>query len=137
VVKDEFGNTEGIVTQEDILEELVGEIRDEFDSEELETIRPSGDNAHQAMGRLHVVDFNRQTGWDVPAGRGETLAGLIFNVLGRAPRKGDVAHVAGYDLGVIDVSGTRITRVLVRKRADSTGEEPDPETRPPRASARS
>lgn len=137
VVKDEFGNTEGIVTQEDILEELVGEIRDEFDSEELETIRPSGDNAHQAMGRLHVVDFNRQTGWDVPAGRGETLAGLIFNVLGRAPRKGDVAHVAGYDLGVIDVSGTRITRVLVRKRAGSTGEEPDPETGPPRGSARS
>jgi putative hemolysin len=119
VVKDEFGNTEGIVTQEDILEELVGEIRDEFDSEELETIRPSGDNAYQAMGRLHVVDFNRRTGWDVPAERGETLAGLTFNVLARAPRKGDVAHVAGYDLAVIDVSGTRITRVLVRKRPAS------------------
>jgi putative hemolysin len=129
VVKDEFGNTEGIVTQEDILEELVGEvtqedileelvgeIRDEFDSEELETIRPSGENAYQAMGRLHIMDFNRRTGWEVPAERGETLAGLTFNILARAPRKGDIAHVAGYDLAVIDVSGTRITRVLVRKR---------------------
>jgi CBS domain containing-hemolysin-like protein len=133
VVKDEFGNTEGIVTQEDILEELVGEIRDEFDSEELETIRPSGENANQAMGRLHVVDFNRRTGWEVPAERGETLAGLTFNVLGRAPRKGDVAHVAGYDLGVIDVSGTRITRVLVRKRPAPAPEEPSTDTWSPEA----
>ncbi len=124
VVKDEFGNTEGIVTQEDILEELVGEIRDEFDSEELETIRPTGDNAFQAMGRLHVVDFNRQTGWEVPAERGETLAGLVFSVLGRAPRKGDIAHVAGYDLGVIDVSGTRITRVQVRQRPGPGADDP-------------
>jgi CBS domain containing-hemolysin-like protein len=131
VVKDEFGNTEGIVTQEDILEELVGEIRDEFDSEELETIRPSGENAYQAMGRLHVVDFNRQTGWEVPAERGETLAGLTFNILARAPRKGDIAHVAGYDLGVIDVSGTRITRVLVRKRPPPAPEEPGADTRSP------
>jgi putative hemolysin len=120
VVKDDFGNTEGIVTQEDILEELVGEIRDEFDSEELETIRASGENAYQAMGRLHVVDFNRRTGWEVPAERGETLAGLAFHVLARAPRKGDIATVAGYELGVIDVSGTRISRVLVRKRPESS-----------------
>ena len=126
VVKDEFGNTEGIVTQEDILEELVGEIRDEFDSEELETIRPSGESGYQAMGRLHVMDFNRRTGWNVPAERGETLAGLAFNILARAPRKGDVAHTAGYDIGVIDLSGTRITRVLVRKRPES--EEGDAES---------
>jgi putative hemolysin len=119
VVKDEFGNTMGLVTQEDILEELVGEIRDEFDSEELETIRPSGDNAFQAMGRLHVLDFNRRTGWEVPAERGETLAGLTFNALGRAPRKGDIVEVGAYDLSVIDVSGTRITSILVRKRPES------------------
>ncbi len=123
VVKDEFGNTEGLVTQEDILEELVGEIRDEFDSEELKTIRPAGEGAYQAMGRLHVMDFNRQTGWQVPAERGETLAGLTFNVLARAPRKGDVAQVAGYDIGVLDVSGTRITRVLVRKRSAPKSEQ--------------
>jgi len=131
VVKDEFGNTEGIVTQEDILEEFVGEIRDEFDSEELETIRPSGENAYQAMGRLHVVDFNRRTGWEVPAERGDTLAGLTFNILVRAPRKGDVAHVAGYDIGVIDVSGTRITRVLVRKRPAPAQEKQGADTRRP------
>lgn len=129
VVKDEFGNTEGIVTQEDILEELVGEIRDEFDSEELETIRPSGENGYQAMGRLHVMDFNRRTGWKVPAERGETLAGLTFNVLARAPRKGDIAHVEGYDIGVIDVSGTRITRVLIRKRPEPAEGEAHADTR--------
>ncbi len=118
IVKDQFGNTSGIVTQEDILEELVGEIRDEFDSEELDTIQPNGEHAFQAMGRLHVVDFNRRTGWEVPSERGDTLAGLIFGVLGRAPRKGDIAHVEGYDLGVLAISGTRITHVVVRKRED-------------------
>ncbi|HEY5657305.1 MAG TPA: transporter associated domain-containing protein, partial [Myxococcota bacterium] len=129
VVKDEFGNTEGIVTQEDILEELVGEIRDEFDSEELETIRPAGPNAYQAMGRLHVMDFNRQTGWEIPAERGETLAGLTFNVLARPPRKGDVAPVKGYELVVTDVSGTRITRVLLRKHPAPAADEPEAASR--------
>ncbi len=123
VVKDEFGNTEGLLTQEDILEELVGEIRDEFDSEELETIRSAGPNAYQAMGRLHVMDFNRQTGWEVPAERGETLAGLAFNVLARPPRKGDVAQVEGYELVVTDVSGTRITRVLLRRQTAPQAED--------------
>lgn len=128
IVKDEFGDTEGIVTQEDILEELVGEIRDEFDSEELETIQYSGDDARLVIGRLHVLDFNRGTGWAVPSERGETLAGLTFNTLARAPRKGDVAEVEGYDLTVVDVSGTRITRVLVRKHPEASpardGEDP-------------
>jgi len=64
----------------------------------------------------------------VSAERGETLAGLTFNVLARAPRKGDIAHVAGYDIGVIDVSGTRITRVLVRKRSGSADGEADTDT---------
>jgi CBS domain containing-hemolysin-like protein len=81
------------------------------------------------MGRLHVMDFNRRTGWNVPAERGETLAGLTFNVLARAPRKGDIAHVAGYDIGVIDVSGTRITRVLIRKRPEPAEGEADADTR--------
>jgi putative hemolysin len=123
VVKDDFGNTEGILTQEDILEELVGEIRDEFDSEEFETIQSAGENAYQAMGRLHVLDFNRRTGWKIPSERGDTLAGLTFNLLARAPRKGDVAQVGGYEFTVIDLSGTRITRVLVRKGADAPESE--------------
>ncbi len=89
IVKDEFGVTEGLVTQEDILEEIVGEIRDEFDRDELLTIRPLPDGSHQVLGRVKVLDFNRETGWQVPAERCDTLSGLHLTLLGRAPRTGD------------------------------------------------
>ncbi len=123
VVKDEFGVTEGLVTQEDILEEIVGEIRDEFDQDELLTIRELHDGTYQALGRVKVLDFNRQTGSDVPSEPGDTLSGLIFNELGRAPREGDIVRVPGYEIGVADVSGTRITRVRV-KPCPHSKEEP-------------
>jgi CBS domain containing-hemolysin-like protein len=69
IVKDEFGVTLGIVTQEDILEELVGEIRDEFDRDELLTIRQIAPGRYEALGRVTVRDFNRQTGWKAPRNR--------------------------------------------------------------------
>ena len=118
VVKDEFGVTLGLVTQEDILEEIVGEIRDEFDREELLTIRELPDGGFQALGRLKVADFNRETDWDVPAQRGDTLAGLVWNALGHPPRKGDGVNVPGYEFTVADTSGTRITQVRVRRCTD-------------------
>ncbi len=116
VVKDAFGVTLGLVTQEDILEEIVGEIRDEFDREELLTIRTLSDGSHQALGRIKVLDFNRETGWDVPAERGDTLSGLVFNELGRAPRKGDRVCVSDYEITVVDISGARITELRIARR---------------------
>lgn len=116
VVKDEFGVTKGLVTQEDILEEIVGEIRDEFDSEELYTIRELRDGSYEVLGRVSVLDFNRESGWSVPAERGDTIGGLIFNTLERAPRKGEVISLAGYDLICVDVSGSRIARVRIVAR---------------------
>ncbi|MCA9502684.1 MAG: HlyC/CorC family transporter [Spirochaetaceae bacterium] len=113
LVKDEFGVTQGLVTQEDILEEIVGEIRDEFDSEELLTIRKLRDGSYEALGRIKVLDFNRETGWQVPAEKGDTIGGLIFNTLERAPRKGERVGVPGYRLECTDVSGSRIVRVRV------------------------
>jgi CBS domain containing-hemolysin-like protein len=113
LVKDEFGVTQGLVTQEDILEEIVGEIRDEFDSEELLTIRKLRDGTYEVLGRIKVLDFNRETGWQVPAEKGDTIGGLCFNTLERAPRKDECVSVPGYRLECVDVSGSRITRVRV------------------------
>jgi CBS domain containing-hemolysin-like protein len=123
VVKDEFDVTLGLVTQEDVLEELVGEIRDEFDQEELLTIRRLTDGSYRSLGRIKVLDFNRQTGWDVPAESGDTLSGLVFNSLGRSPQRGDVVGVQGYELAVADLSGTRVTEVRVVKRPEETTDE--------------
>jgi putative hemolysin len=126
LVKDEFGVTLGLVTQEDILEEIVGEIRDEFDFEELLTIRKLDEDSYEVLGRVSVLDFNRETNWRVTAEKGDTLAGLFFNTLGRSPRRGEAVKVAGYELVCADVSGSRITRLrVIQKPEELAGETAD------------
>jgi putative hemolysin len=119
MVKDEFGVTLGIVTQEDILEELVGEIRDEFDRDELLTIQQVAAGRYQALGRVKVRDFNRQTGWKVMAESADTLAGLVFNTLGRAPRRGESIHLPGYQIVVTELSRNRVSHVQVIERPET------------------
>jgi len=125
IVKDEFGVTLGSVTQEDILEELVGEIRDEFDRDELLTIREVAPGRYQALGRVSVRDFNRQTGWKVPAETSDTLAGLVFNTLGRPPRRGESIHVPGFEIVVADLSRNRVTQVQVIAKPASAAMDDD------------
>ena len=115
IVKDEFGVTQGLVTQEDILEEIVGEIRDEFDREELSAVQKTGSGDYVAVARIHVSDFNKQSGWSVEAERGDTLSGLVYNTLGRAPQKGDVVDLPEYQITVLDMSGPRIKRVRISR----------------------
>ncbi len=71
------------------------------------------DGSYEVLGRVSVLDFNRETGWQVPAEKGDTIGGLIFNTLERAPRKGEQVSVTGYRLECTDVSGSRITRVRI------------------------
>jgi len=126
IVKDEHGVTQGLVTTEDILEELVGEIRDEHDREELQSIRSAGEGTYEALGRVKVLDFNRETSWEITAEPGDTLSGLVFNEIGRAPQRGDRVSIQGYEIAVAEVSGMRIARVRVRRQQDSE-EVPPPE----------
>jgi len=114
IVKDEHGITQGLVTAEDILEELVGEIRDEHDREELQSIQAQGGD-YEALGRVKVLDFCRATGWEILAEKGDTLSGLVFNRLGKPPRRGDKVELDGHEVEVLEVSGTRIARVRVRQ----------------------
>ncbi len=118
IVQDEFGVTQGLVTQEDILEELVGEIRDEFDRHELESIRHVADGRYQALARIKVTDFNRETGEQIETDQGDTLAGIVFNSLGRVPRRGESAHIPGYEIVVTDLTRNRVNQVQVLKRDD-------------------
>jgi CBS domain containing-hemolysin-like protein len=124
VVKSDAGLTQGIVTQEDILEEIVGEIRDEFDQEELRAIQHVSDDEYESLGRVKALDFNRQTRWEIPSQPGDSLSGVVFNALGRAPVRGDVVRLPGYEIRVEDVSGTRTARVRLRKLEDpESGQE--------------
>ncbi|MCB1197026.1 MAG: HlyC/CorC family transporter [Deltaproteobacteria bacterium] len=117
IVKDEFGITQGLLTQEDILEEIVGEIRDEFDKDELQSIQQISEHTYMVLGRIPVHDFNRQTGWNIETEKGDTFSGLVFNSLGHQPRLGDKVSLGEYELSVSDLSGSRITHVHVVKLA--------------------
>jgi CBS domain containing-hemolysin-like protein len=118
-VKDEFGVTEGLVTMEDVIEELVSEIRDEFDREELSAIQERDDGSFDVLGRVKVLDFNRDTGLAVPGEPGDTLGGIAFNALGRPPRQGESVSIGGYELKVMDASGSRVALVRVTPRPES------------------
>lgn len=129
IVADEYGRTLGLVALEDVLEQLVGEIDDEFD---LPDARISYTETGELLvnGSLSLDDLAEQTAHDLPRHRSRTVAGLLFNLLGRRAGPGDVVDLAGTALRVEAVDGNRITRVRItpntRDRAGGTTSAPDP-----------
>jgi putative hemolysin len=112
VVVDEYGGTAGIVTLEDLIEELVGDIRDEYDLGEDEAKQlPGGDM--EVDGLLNLDDFADATGAELPDGPYETVAGAIMATLGRLPRNADAIELDGIRLKVAKMDGRRIARVRV------------------------
>ncbi|MEU3983331.1 hemolysin family protein [Streptomyces sp. NPDC026672] len=117
VVIDEYGGTAGVATLEDIVEEVVGEVRDEHDPHETPDLAPAG--ADEEGRALFSADGAARTdqlarvGLRVPEGPYETLAGLVATRLGRIPAGGDSVEVAGWRLDVVDASGRRAARVLL------------------------
>ena len=113
VVVDEYGRPDGIVTLEDILEEIVGEIEDEF-SELDERFERVGDGEWLVDASVSVSDFNGRTGAALDAGRARSLGGIVFEQLGRVPAAGEGLDVDGVGLTAIELDGHRITRVRAR-----------------------
>ena len=112
MVADEYGGTAGIVTMEDLVEELVGDIRDEYDVDEAETTRHlSGDL--EVEGLLNLDDFEDETGIELPEGPYETVAGYLMAELGRIPHEGDAVEYDGHRITVLAVDGRRVSRVRV------------------------
>ena len=112
IVLDEFGSTSGILTLEDILEELVGEIRDEYDHREHEVRKVNG--AYRVPGTIRPDELEELTGIRLPEGEYETLAGFIMERLGRLARRGDELTVDGFGIRVANVQHPRIVSVDVR-----------------------
>ncbi|GAA0929454.1 hemolysin family protein [Streptomyces thermoalcalitolerans] len=117
VVIDEYGGTAGVVTLEDIVEEVVGEVSDEHDPHETPDLAPAGTDEegrtlYSADGSARMDQLAR-VGLRVPEGPYETLAGLVATELGRIPEAGDTLRIAGWRLDVVDAGGRRAARVLL------------------------
>jgi putative hemolysin len=123
VVVDEYGAMQGIATLEDLLEEIVGEIEDEFDLPD-ESIERLDEHRIRIDGTFPIDDFNEQFMKELEVEDYHTMAGMVFGALGRAPEVGDEVQVDGLALRVVEVEGSRIQRLEVEFT------EPPPEPRP-------
>lgn len=121
LVIDEYGGTDGIVSIEDIVEEIVGDIADEHD-EDTTRILKSEDGAYVADARTDLEDFRNQTGIALSPEDADqeidTLAGLVVSLLGRVPQRGEiVTHPSGYEFEVLEADPRRVKRLRVREPA--------------------
>ena len=112
MVVDEYGGTAGIVTMEDLIEEVIGDIRDEYDVAGDGALRIAGANI-DADGLLNLDEVHEQTGVRLPEGPYETLAGYVMAALGHLPRTGEAVEVDGHRLTVTELDGRRVARVRV------------------------
>jgi putative hemolysin len=119
VVVDEYGAMEGIVTLEDVLEEIVGEIEDEFDLPDT-SVERIDENRIRIDGTYTIDDFNEEFGTELEQEDFHTMAGLVFGELGRAPEVGDAMTTDGLRLSVLEIEGSRILKIEVEFGVDET-----------------
>jgi CBS domain containing-hemolysin-like protein len=122
VVLDEYGGTAGIVTLEDLIEEVIGDINDEYDFAVRRAVEANG--VLELAGTLSLVDVRADHDVDIPEGDWNTLGGFVFGALGRVPRMGDRVHFPGGELEVVAMDGRRVAALRVVRSEAPRGERP-------------
>ncbi len=123
IVLDEYGGTAGVVTIEDLVEEIVGDIADEHDPPDAIIRTRAWRGAHLLTGLLHPDEVKEACGFEVPEGRYETLAGFVLDSLGRIPRIGDSFTADGWQVRVVEMDGRRVARVQLVAPPPTEAEE--------------
>ena len=130
VVVDEYGGTDGLVTIEDIVEEIVGEIEDEHDTHEGPSLLQRPDGSIEADGRAEIEDLEKILGLDLAPDEMDedidTLGGLVFAMLGRVPQIGElIGHPGGLEFEIVDADLRRVKRLLIRQtdKGDGAGDD--------------
>ena len=115
IVLDEYGGTDGIVTLEDLVETLIGDIRDEYDSDEVEISEESRTGDFEIDGLISLEDLQEETGVELPEGPYETASGFVMHYLGRIPVEHDIVGVNGVRITVLSMEGKRAGRLLISR----------------------
>lgn len=115
IVLDEYGGTDGIVTMEDLVETLIGDIRDEYDGDEQDLAASSRTGDFEVDGLMSLEDLSEQAGVDIPEGPYETISGYVMHFLGRIPVEGDLLNVNGIRITVLSMEGKRVGRLLISR----------------------
>jgi putative hemolysin len=117
IVLDEYGGTDGIVTLEDLVEVLIGDIRDEYDVEESEISVADHAGDFEIDGLISIEDLIEQTQLEIPEGPYETASGFVMHFLGRIPLEKDVVNINGITITVLTMEGKRAGQLLISKTA--------------------
>jgi putative hemolysin len=117
IVLDEYGGTDGIVTLEDLVECLIGDIRDEYDEDETDIAIESRTGDFEVDGLISIEDLVEQTNLEVPDGPYETASGFVMHHLGRIPKEHDVVVVDGVRITVLSMEGKRAGQLLISRNA--------------------
>jgi CBS domain containing-hemolysin-like protein len=120
IVVDEYGGATGIVTLEDIVEQIVGEIQDEHDRTPA-TVEQLPDGSYWVAGRTHIDELNEALDWSLPKQDYETVAGLVLATLHRIPRMGEVLQLPGYTITVLEADARRVAAVKIAPTAAPSG----------------
>jgi CBS domain containing-hemolysin-like protein len=133
LVIDEYGGTDGLVSIEDLVEEIVGDIDDEHDVAEAPLLKALPDGAWEADARLDLDDFREQTGLELgPGGEDEevdTLGGLVVSLLGRLPQRGEIVpHPSGIEFEVLEADPRRVKRLRLRRSQTEAAAKTAPES---------
>jgi putative hemolysin len=115
IVLDEYGGTDGIITLEDLVETLIGDIRDEYDSDELEISEESHTGDFEIDGLISLEDLQEESGVELPEGPYETAGGFVMHYLGRIPVEQDIVGVNGVRITVLSMEGKRAGRLLISR----------------------
>ena len=124
LVIDEYGGTDGLVSIEDLVEEIVGDIGDEHDVEEAPQLKKLPDGGYEADARVDLDDFTEQTGFTLQADEAEedvdTLGGLVVSLVGRVPQRGEIVSHGGFEFEVLEADPRRIKRLRLRPPKSQT-----------------
>lgn len=116
MVVDEYGGFSGIVSMEDVLEEIVGDIRDEFDEDDDEEVKSNDDGSFLVDARMRIEEINKYGIIpDIPDDAADTVGGFLFSYLGRLPKRNEAINYNGYSFTVVGKSGNIVTKIRIEK----------------------